>query len=124
MFNREQYAAAINRAGEGEGLAYTSGPVSGLYYVVTEREAEFANQLDVREAMGNSVLASATYTIADMAGARSDIKEGLTLSASAISDMAFAAAQTKAHRDVNMSWGNYQFGPQPESMRGAPLEQD
>ncbi len=121
-YNREAYAAAINRAAEGEGIAITPGLVRGVFTFMTDREAYMVRQLEILQAITNSALASATYTTADIAGARPEVKEGLTLAASALSDIASVAVQTKTHRDVNSGWGNYQFGPQPEMVRGAPLE--
>jgi RHS repeat-associated protein len=121
-YNREAYAASINRAAEKESIVIMPGPVRGVNVYMTEREVGMAHQLEILQALTNSALASATYTTADIAGARPEVKEGLTLAASTLSDLAFVAVQTKTHRDVNSGWGNYQFGPQAEMMRGDPLE--
>ncbi len=96
--------------------------VIGMRTFVTELENYMRRELEIGQAMRNSVLASITWGVADVSGAGFEAKEALTKSASLISDMFFAGGQTMSHRNVNKGWSNYQFGPQSEMMRGAALE--
>ena len=120
--NRENLAAAIQRAAEGEAI---SPPIPtgwrGIFAFMTAREMNMARQMEVGEALRNSALASSTYLGADLAGAQSDVKRDLTLAASAFSDVVFAVSQTWAARQANQSLRGYQFGPQAESRRGAEV---